>query len=87
HARDPGLPPPASAQPGAAGADLRTAADVTLAPGERALVPTGEALAIPEGHAGFGHPRSGLAVRHGRSVVNAPGTIDPGFRGESKDGS
>lgn len=84
HALDPGLTPPAYAQPGDAGADLRTAVDVTLAPGERALVPTGVALAIPEGHAGFVHPRSGLAVRHGLSVVNAPGTIDAGYRGEIK---
>ena len=84
HALDPGLAPPAYAQPGDAGADLRTAVDVTLAPGERALVPTGVALAIPEGHAGFVHPRSGLAVRHGLSVVNAPGTIDAGYRGEIK---
>ena len=82
HALDPGLAPPAYAQRGDAGADLRTAVDVTLAPGERALVPTGVALAIPEGHAGFVHPRSGLAVRHGLSVVNAPGTIDAGYRGE-----
>ena len=84
HALDPGLAPPAYAQRGDAGADLRTAVDVTLAPGERALVPTGVALAIPEGHAGFVHPRSGLAVRHGLSVVNAPGTIDAGYRGEIK---
>lgn len=82
HALDPGLAPPAYAQPGDAGADLRTAVDVTLAPGERALVPTGVALAVPEGHAGFVHPRSGLAVRHGLSIVNAPGTIDAGYRGE-----
>lgn len=84
HALDPGLAPPAYAQAGDAGADLRTAVDVTLAPGERALVPTGVALAIPEGHAGFVHPRSGLAVRRGLSVVNAPGTIDAGYRGEIK---
>ena len=82
HALDPGLAPPAYAQPGDAGADLRTAVDVTLAPGERALVPTGVALAIPEGHAGFVHPRSGLAVRRGLTIVNAPGTIDAGYRGE-----
>lgn len=84
HALDPGLAPPAYAQPGDAGADLRTAVDVTLAPGERALVPTGVALAIPEGHAGFVHPRSGLAVRRGLTIVNAPGTIDAGYRGEIK---
>ena len=79
---DPALPLPAYENDGDAGADLRTAVNVTLAPGERALVPTGVALAIPEGHAGFVHPRSGLAVRHGLSVVNAPGTIDAGYRGE-----
>lgn len=84
HALDPGLAPPAYAQAGDAGADLRTAVDVSLAPGERALVPTGVALAIPEGYGGFVHPRSGLAVRHGLSVVNAPGTIDAGYRGEIK---
>jgi len=78
------LPPPAYAREGDAGADLRTAVDVTLAPGERALVPTGVALALPEGHAGFVHPRSGLAVRHGLGIVNAPGTIDAGYRGEIK---
>ena len=69
---------------GSAGVDLRAREGGTLAPGERALVPTGAALAIPEGHAGFVHPRSGLAVRHGLSVVNAPGTIDAGYRGEIK---
>lgn len=79
---DPDLPPPAYAQDGDAGADLRTTVDVTLAPGERALVPTGVAIALPQGYAGFVHPRSGLAVRHGLGVVNAPGTIDAGYRGE-----
>lgn len=83
-ALDPQLPPPEYARPDDAGADLRAAEDVTLAPGERALVPTGVALAIPAGFAGFVHPRSGLAVRHGLSVVNAPGTIDAGYRGEVK---
>ncbi|MDY6055513.1 dUTP diphosphatase [Micrococcus sp.] len=78
------LDPPAYARPGDAGADLRTAVDLTLAPGERALVPTGVAVALPEGYAGFVHPRSGLAVRHGLSVVNTPGTIDAGYRGEIK---
>jgi dUTP pyrophosphatase len=76
------LPVPAYAHPGDAGADLHTTVDVTLAPGERQLVPTGIALAIPEGYVGLVHPRSGLAHRHGLSVVNAPGTIDAGYRGE-----
>ncbi len=79
---DPGLPLPAYAHPGDAGADLHAAADVTLAPGERRLVPTGIALALPEGYVGLVHPRSGLAARHGLSIVNAPGTIDAGYRGE-----
>jgi len=81
---DPDLPLPAYAHPGDAGADLRSAVDVTLAPGERALVPTGVALALPDGHVGLVHPRSGLAARHGLSIVNAPGTIDAGYRGEIK---
>ena len=76
------LPVPAYARPGDAGADLHTTVDVTLGPGERQLVPTGIALAIPEGYVGLVHPRSGLAHRHGLSVVNAPGTIDAGYRGE-----
>ncbi|ROR91349.1 dUTP diphosphatase [Nocardioides aurantiacus] len=79
---DPGLPLPSYAHPGDAGADLHAATEVTLAPGERALVPTGIALALPEGHVGLVHPRSGLAARHGISIVNAPGTIDAGYRGE-----
>ncbi len=79
---DPDLPVPAYAHPGDAGADLVAAADVELAPGERRLVPTGVAIALPAGYAGFVHPRSGLAARHGLSVVNAPGTIDAGYRGE-----
>ena len=73
---------PAYAQPGDAGADLASVASVTLAPGERALVPTGIALALPEGLVGLVHPRSGLAARHGLSIVNAPGTVDSGYRGE-----
>ena len=81
---DPDLPAPAYAHPGDAGADLRTAVDCTLAPGERALLPTGVAIALPEGYAGFVHPRSGLAARHGVSIVNAPGTVDAGYRGEIK---
>ena len=79
---DPGLPPPVYAKPGDAGVDLRSSTDVTLGPGERSLVPTGVAVALPEGYAGFVHPRSGLAARHGITVVNAPGTVDSGYRGE-----
>ncbi len=79
---DPGLPVPAYARPGDAGADLHCTADVVLAPGERALVGTGVAVALPPGFAGFVHPRSGLAARTGLSVVNAPGTVDAGYRGE-----
>jgi dUTP pyrophosphatase len=79
---DPGLPLPSYAHPGDAGADLHAAEDVTLAPGERRLVPTGIALALPDGYVGLVHPRSGLAARHGLSIVNAPGTIDAGYRGE-----
>lgn len=78
------LPPPAYAHPGDAGADLVAATDVELAPGERAVVPTGVAIALPEGFAAFVHPRSGLAAKHGLSLVNAPGTIDAGYRGEIK---
>ncbi|WP_296605280.1 dUTP diphosphatase [Nocardioides sp.] len=81
---DPELPLPAYAHPGDAGADLLTTVDVTLAPGERALVPTGIAIAMPQGYAAFVHPRSGLAARHGLSIVNTPGTIDAGYRGEIK---
>lgn len=79
---DPDLPLPAYAQDGDAGLDLLARTDVDLAPGQRALVPTGIAIALPEGWAGFTHPRSGLATRHGVSIVNAPGTIDSGYRGE-----
>jgi dUTP pyrophosphatase len=81
---DPDLPLPAYAHPGDAGADLVAAVDVELAPGERAVVPTGVAIALPEGYAGFVHPRSGLAARSGLGVVNAPGTVDSGYRGEIK---
>ena len=81
---DPDLPLPAYAHPGDAGADLVTAVDVTLQPGERALVPTGIAMAVPEGYVALVHPRSGLAARHGLSIVNTPGTIDSGYRGEVK---
>lgn len=73
---------PAYATVGDAGADLASTAEVTLAPGERALVPTGIALALPPGTVGLVHPRSGLAARHGVSIVNAPGTVDSGYRGE-----
>lgn len=81
---DPDLPLPAYAHPGDAGADLVTTVDVHLGPGERALVPTGIAIALPAGYAGFVHPRSGLAAKYGVSIVNAPGTIDAGYRGEIK---
>ena len=73
---------PAYAKHGDAGADLASVAELTLAPGERHLVPTGVAMAIPHGWVGLVHPRSGLAARHGISVVNAPGTVDSGYRGE-----
>lgn len=79
---DPGLPMPGYALPGDAGFDVCTAVDLTLAPGERAVVPTGIALALPSGFAAFVHPRSGLAARHGLTVVNSPGTVDAGYRGE-----
>ena len=81
---DPELPLPAYAHPGDAGADLLTTVDVTLAPGERALVPTGIAIALPVGFVALVHPRSGLAARHGLSIVNTPGTVDAGYRGEIK---
>ena len=73
---------PTYAKEGDAGADLTSVADVVLAPGERALVPTGVSMALPRGWVGLVHPRSGLAARHGISVVNAPGTVDSGYRGE-----
>jgi dUTP pyrophosphatase len=79
---DPDLPLPSYAHPGDAGADLFAREDVTLRPGERRLVPTGIALAVPEGYVALVHPRSGLAHRSGLSIVNAPGTIDAGYRGE-----
>lgn len=79
---DPDLALPRYEHPGDAGLDLRSRVDVTIRPGERVLVPTGIAVAIPSGYAGFVHPRSGLAVRHGLSIVNTPGTIDAGYRGE-----
>jgi dUTP pyrophosphatase len=79
---DPEVPLPSYARPGDAGADLVAAEDVDLAPGERATVRTGIAIALPEGYAAFVHPRSGLAAKHGVTLVNAPGTIDSGYRGE-----
>lgn len=79
---DPGVPLPSYARPGDAGADLVTTEDVVLEPGERVVVGTGIAIALPAGYAGFVHPRSGLAARAGLSVVNTPGTIDAGYRGE-----
>ena len=81
---DTGLPRPSYAHPGDAGADLVAAEPVELGPGERAVVPTGVAIALPEGYAGFVHPRSGLGAKFGVTVVNAPGTIDAGYRGEIK---
>jgi dUTP pyrophosphatase len=81
---DPAVPLPGYARHGDAGADLCAAEDIDLAPGERVVVRTGIAIALPEGYAGFVHPRSGLAARHGLTLVNAPGTIDAGYRGEIK---
>jgi dUTP pyrophosphatase len=79
---DPAAPPPRYAHPGDAGADLCAAAEVKLAPGERALVPTGVAIALPPGYVGLIHPRSGMAHKSGVTVLNAPGTVDAGYRGE-----
>ena len=79
---DPELPAPAYAKPGDAGADLRSRIDFELEPGERALVPTGVAIALPEGYVGLVHPRSGLATKNCITIVNAPGTVDSGYRGE-----
>jgi dUTP pyrophosphatase len=79
---DPGLPLPTYAHPGDAGADLYAAAPVEIPPGGRALVPTGVAIALPDGYVGLVHPRSGLAARLGLTVLNAPGTVDAGYRGE-----
>jgi dUTP pyrophosphatase len=81
---DAGLPVPAYAHAGDAGADLFAAEDVVLAPGERVMVPTGIAIALPDGFAAFIHPRSGLAAKLGVTIVNAPGTVDAGYRGEIK---
>lgn len=81
---DPGIDLPSAANPGDAGLDLRSTVDATLKPGERSVVPAGIAVAIPEGFAGFVQPRSGLAARQGLGVVNSPGLIDSGYRGEIK---
>ncbi len=78
------LPLPEYAHKGDAGCDLRSAVDLVINPGERALVPTGIAIAIPEGYAGFIQPRSGLAATHGITVLNTPGLIDSHYRGEIK---
>ena len=78
------VPLPSYAHPGDAGADLVTTVDVRLEPGERVLVPTGVAIALPVGYVALVHPRSGLAARFGVSIVNAPGTVDAGYRGEIK---
>jgi dUTP pyrophosphatase len=81
---DPDLPLPQRAHPGDAGSDLFAAADVYLAPGQRTVVGTGVCIALPDGYAAFVHPRSGLAARYGVTIVNAPGTVDAGYRGEIK---
>ena len=79
---DPNLPLPNYAKAGDAGADIVSRIDIELAPGERALVPTGISIALPEGFVALVHPRSGLAIKHGVTMVNAPGTVDAGYRGE-----
>lgn len=79
---DESIPTPTYAKGGDAGADLSTAIDFTIAPGERKLIPTGISIALPDGYAAFVHPRSGLAIKYGVSMVNTPGTIDAGYRGE-----
>ena len=76
------LPTPGYAKPGDAGMDVYSRIDCEIAPGERALIPTGIAIAMPEDYAAFAHPRSGLAIKYGIGIVNAPGTIDAGYRGE-----
>jgi dUTP pyrophosphatase len=81
---DPELPLPSYAHAGDAGADLVAAQDVELAPGERAVIGTGIAIAMPDGYAALIHPRSGLATKLGVTIVNAPGTVDAGYRGEIK---
>jgi len=79
---DPDLPLPRYAHPGDAGLDLHSREELTLAPGQRAAVATGIAVALPAGYVGFVHPRSGMALHHGIAVLNSPGTIDGGYRGE-----
>lgn len=79
---DPSIPLPSYAKGGDAGADIVSRIDITLQPGERALVPTGISIALPDGYVALVHPRSGLAIKHGVTMVNAPGTVDAGFRGE-----
>ena len=79
---DPTVPLPSYAKGGDAGADLTTTIDITIAPGQRKLVPTGIAIALPYGYVALVHPRSGLAIKHGVSLLNAPGTVDAGYRGE-----
>jgi dUTP pyrophosphatase len=81
---DKGLPLPEYARAGDAGMDVYSTIECTLAPGARAIIPIGIAIALPEGFVCFVHPRSGLAAKHGISIVNAPGTIDSGYRGEIK---
>ncbi|MET4001459.1 dUTP pyrophosphatase [Arthrobacter sp. UYCu511] len=82
HMLDAGIEPPSYAHPGDAGADLRSRIDLVLAPGERVLVPTGVSIALPFGFVALIHPRSGLAAKHGLTIVNSPGTVDAGYRGE-----
>ena len=79
---DPTVPLPSYAKGGDAGADLTTTIDITIAPGQRKLIPTGIAIALPYGYVALVHPRSGLAIKHGVSLLNAPGTVDAGYRGE-----
>lgn len=79
---DESIPLPGYAKAGDAGADLTSRVEITLQPGQRALVPTGISIALPNGYAAFVHPRSGLAIKYGVSMVNTPGTVDAGFRGE-----
>ena len=79
---DPSVPLPTYAKAGDAGADLTTRIDFTINPGERMLIPTGISIALPNGYVALVHPRSGLAIKHGISMVNTPGTIDAGYRGE-----
>ena len=79
---DPSMPLPSYAKAGDAGADLATRIDFTINPGERMLVPTGISIALPNGYVALVHPRSGLAIKHGISMVNTPGTVDAGYRGE-----